>query len=386
MPKKLTQKQFLEKANTVHKNKYDYSLVNYVNNSTKITIICPIHGSFLQKPSGHLQSQGCQKCGWVKQTLNTRSNTKDFITKSKEVHNNKYIYDKVNYINNSIPVTIICPIHKEFEQSPSKHKMGQGCPICRYIKSGKSNRKSNEYFIDTLKIKGIFDKFIYLSEYETSNKKIKIQCRKCNLIFNQKPTAHLQGMGCPKCAGINRTIEDFIEKGRKIHGDKYDYSLLENKFTKESQKIICPKHGEFEQVMSYHLFGAGCKKCAREKISERNKENPVGWTYQIWTKAGERSKIFDNFKVYIIRCWNENEEFYKIGKTFGTVKNRFKNSFPYNYEVIKEIIGSGLNVSKLEHKLQKENKQYKYLPQKKFAGMYECFSNLNFELLESTQA
>lgn len=63
MPKKLTQEEFIKRAVEVHNDKYDYSKVNYINNTTKICIICPKHGAFFQTPNMHLyQKQGCKKC------------------------------------------------------------------------------------------------------------------------------------------------------------------------------------------------------------------------------------------------------------------------------------------------------------------------------------
>ena len=45
-------------------------------------------------------------------------------------HNNKYDYSKVEYVNSSTKVCIICPEHGEFWQTPHKHLSGQGCPKC----------------------------------------------------------------------------------------------------------------------------------------------------------------------------------------------------------------------------------------------------------------
>ena len=60
--RKITKEEFIQRASTIHNNKYLYDKVNYVNTSTKVTITCPIHGDFKQTPNNHLQGQGCQKC------------------------------------------------------------------------------------------------------------------------------------------------------------------------------------------------------------------------------------------------------------------------------------------------------------------------------------
>ena len=79
--KKSNTEEFIKKAKKVHGNKYDYSKVNYINNHTNVTIICPEHGEFEQTPKGHLRGQGCPKCnGGVVQT------TEEFIKKAKEIH------------------------------------------------------------------------------------------------------------------------------------------------------------------------------------------------------------------------------------------------------------------------------------------------------------
>lgn len=95
-------------------------------------------------------------------------------------------------------------------------------------------------------------------------------------------------------------------------------------------------------------------------------------------KTAEKSKYFDSFKVYIIKCWNEEEEFYKIGRTFKRTNNRFHHSsiMPYNYEIIKEIIGDAEEIIKLELKLKNEHKIFKYTPKLEFCGMHECYSKI----------
>lgn len=97
-----------------------------------------------------------------------------------------------------------------------------------------------------------------------------------------------------------------------------------------------------------------------------------------WKKAALKSKNFDSFKVYIIKCYNENEKFYKIGRTFCTIKKRFQGKIcmPYNYEIIKVFENNAEEMYKLENKLKKSNKKNKYVPKIIFKGMQECFEQL----------
>jgi hypothetical protein len=120
-----TSEEFIKQASEIHKNKYDYSKVEYIKSSKKIIIICPVHGDFTQTPSDHLYRKGCPKCA-----NNINYTTKQFIEKSKEIHDNKYDYSLVEYKNNNINVKIICTLHGVFPQKPSKHLHGQGCKKC----------------------------------------------------------------------------------------------------------------------------------------------------------------------------------------------------------------------------------------------------------------
>ncbi len=104
-----------------------------------------------------------------------------------------------------------------------------------------------------------------LVNYINSKEKIKIICKKHGE-FTQRPNDHLQKKGCIECSGTKRkNNEEFVSKAILIHGDKYDYSTVsyKNNFTKV--KIICLKHGEFEQIPESHLNGFGCSRCSRVK-------------------------------------------------------------------------------------------------------------------------
>jgi len=121
-------------------------------------------------------------------------------------------------------------------------------------------------------------------------------------------------------------------------------------------------------------------KETRDKLSKASKGRTTGWwSYTGWEEAGNKSKEFDSFKVYIIKCYNDKEEFYKIGKTFLTIKRRFIR-LPYNYKIIKIFKGSSRIISELENTIQKENKEFKYIPIIKFSGMQECFKNIKINI------
>ncbi len=210
--------------------------------------------------------------------------------------------------------------------------------------------------------------------YKHCKEKVIITCR-IHGDFEQSPHSHLMGRGCSFCQytknGIidKLTTKSFIEKSIKIHNNKYDYSLVTNINYKLKVNIICPYHGKFSQSIYDHLKGCGCRECAYiYNIFKRD-----DWI----KKAKGRKGTF-----YIIKCWNEEEEFYKIGITYNTTKKRYKGKkdMPYNWKIIKEVISEDLkyiwNIEK-EFKIKIQNNRY--LPILNFKGrMTECFKDIKY--------
>lgn len=136
--KKLTTEEFIEKAKLIHGDTYDYSFVEYINNKTKVNIICHEHGIFQQQPNNHITNkQRCPKCSELilnEFNKSKSSNINEFITKSRLIHGDTYDYSLVNYINKKTKVKIICSKHGVFEQQPKHHLIKSGCPKCRKSK------------------------------------------------------------------------------------------------------------------------------------------------------------------------------------------------------------------------------------------------------------
>ena len=197
---------FIEKAKEIHKNKYDYSKVEYVNAKTKICVICPEHGEFWQTPNSHLNGCGCPKCGLESRSLKRSLNKNEFVEKARNIHGNKYDYSKVEYINAKTKVCIICPEHGEFWQTPDSHLRNNGCPEC--VGLNKSN--TSEFIIKAKTIHR--DKYDYSKvKYINAHKKIHIICPEHGE-FWQTPNHHLTGNGCPKCkeSKLERKVENFL--------------------------------------------------------------------------------------------------------------------------------------------------------------------------------
>jgi hypothetical protein len=184
-------------------------------------------------------------------------NVDDYIKEVSIIHNYYYDYSLVLYINAHTKIKIICPIHGIFEQEPLNHKR-YGCKKCGKLLDEKVvlNRCT--------KIHGDrydYSKFKYIGMYNNSTIICKIHGE-----FEQQVINHLAGKGCQKCApNYKKDKKTILNKLNKVHNNKYDYSLSIFNRTKDIIKIICPLHGEFEQILNNHLRGNGCPLCDESK-------------------------------------------------------------------------------------------------------------------------
>ena len=110
--KRLTNEQFIKRCKEIYGDKYNYSKVEYINNHTKVHIICYIHGEFMTLPYRFLQGFGCPKCSYKHMGKKQTLSKEQFIEKARKVHGDKYDYSKVEYVNTETKICIICPIHR----------------------------------------------------------------------------------------------------------------------------------------------------------------------------------------------------------------------------------------------------------------------------------
>ena len=251
--------KFIEKSKNIHGEKYDYSLVEYKNNNTKVNITCKEHGVFSQKPLSHLLGNGCPACGAKSGGLKNSHDKNKFVEKAVKIHGDKYDYSLVEYKNNNTKVNIICKYHGEFSQLSNNHLSGQGCPKCKGL-----NKTISDFLDISKKIHG--DKYDYSKVvFDKMKDSVIIICKKHGN-FSQTPNGHINKKnGCPKCLGLNKTTQDFINESQLIHGNLYDYSKSEYILSKLTLTITCKKHGDFSQAPTHHLSGQGCPICKSSK-------------------------------------------------------------------------------------------------------------------------
>lgn len=266
---KLSSDEFIQRGLSKHGKKYDYSLVNYINIKTKVKIKCIKHGNIMQTPEYHLQGVGCPKCGNAQGGDSNKLNNNIFIKRAIEIHNNKYDYSGVQYINSAKKVNIICKKHGTFSQTPNNHSQGQGCPKCGRTKTAAKLSLTTKQFIKRAN-KLYNGKYRYTKvKYLNHMSKVIITCPEHG-DFKQRPNDHLNGYKCMICANADKslnmthTTEQFINSAIKIHGNEYDYSSVVYIKSKSKIKIICKHHGEFLQTPRNHLSKNGCPKCSHK--------------------------------------------------------------------------------------------------------------------------
>lgn len=395
MIKNRTQEEFIEKCKEkINLDLYDLSLVEYVSSTIKIDIFCKRCNTVFQiTPSNFFFGKGCKTCNKKEAASKQRKSLKEVLSDFKNIYGDKYDYSYINnYENNHTKLKIYCGKHGFFEKSYNKH-LKQGCPKC--LTKNHILRKNTQYEKFIKKAKEIHkNKYIYDKvDYINCKTKVSIYCKFHKEYFLQIPSDHIsvKEVGCPKCGIIKLTksqtksYSKFLQEARNLHGNCYIYKESTYTNCKSKMEMYCKKHDSwYMQTPDSHLIGhSPCQKCKIEKITQKSGENPPSWNYSSWQKAAERSKNFDSYKVYILRCWNKTEEFYKIGRTFITIEKRFQGKMmPYNYEVVKTItFVNSRECCETELNLQRTHGEYKYVPTLKFDGMYECFSNIKKELI-----
>jgi len=254
--------RFIDKASVIHGDKYDYSEVEYINSRTKVKIICAKHGAFWITPKCHIQNRGCKEC-WLE---SLRDNQESIINKFISVHSGKYDYSKVKFVDRHTKVLIICKKHGTFGQTPLIHVRGHGCTKCANTSKRGIKRSYTSMVSAANKVHAAY--YTYGNIIRADNRTIIDIICPVHGIFRQDMCMHLSGRGCKKCSTVRtsnvtrRTDAIFLQLATKVHGDTFDYSLVDYINCKTPVIIICRVHGPFNQTPSDHLRGAGCRSCS----------------------------------------------------------------------------------------------------------------------------
>lgn len=300
--------------------------------------------------------------------------TEIFIEKAVAKHGNKYDYSESIYTKAKEKLIIKCLIHGTFEQTPDCHIQGSGCTECSYEVLSHERIKSKEEWIKEANQAHNFKYNYDESIYTGSNDLITIRCS-IHGLFKQIAFNHLKGHGCNECGNnkignaLASDLATFNEKANIVHNYRYDYSKSIYISAHKKLEIICPIHGSFFQSPANHLAAKGCSKC--------NWKGGIGFTKDAFNKQATLN--YDGkATLYLIKCNDDNEEFYKVGITLRTVERRFtlegeNKTLPYKYTVLNILEDDASSIYDKEKTIKKLFKKSQYIPLKVFKGMYECY-------------
>jgi len=265
--KKLTLTDFIMRARKIHGRKYIYTKVAYVNNSTKVIIICSkCKNTFEQVPNKHLAGQnGC--CF----NTNIPMTTQMFVNKAEELHGDKYNYAESAYTNSITKVKIICNnCGKCCIQLPLGHLKGHNCCRC-YTRN--LTYTTEEFISASKKVHGSLYDYT-TSIYTGSDKPINVRCINCDTIFYPTPNNHIHSRsGCPDCYLLKRTYtkDEFVSIAKSRYGNFFNYEKTDYITTRIKITITCPIHGDFTMFPRAHISQEyGCQKCKSEGVSGEN--------------------------------------------------------------------------------------------------------------------
>jgi hypothetical protein len=326
---KKSKEKHIHECNLQHDYFYKYPLNQKFITNKKIQIICPLHGVFYQFLSHHKSGAICPTCN---PNIKDKS-YQDYINEAKVKHDNFYHYPKYQDIKTcKDKIMIKCPKHGWFKQRLSSHINGYGCPKCGIEKLSKSRKKRDYYINLANKIHNNKYDYSLIKKGIKANEYVKIKCPKHG-IFKQRLSSHLEGNGCKLCSNnYLMSFDEHINECKLIHNGKYNYPKYNypNLRATSKIKIICPKHGEFEQVLSDHKRGNGCPLCKSSKgemrIIKILKEMKIKYIHQMKFKdcIFKKQLIFDFYIPDQQILIEYNGEQHYNNNSFGNINNNNK--------------------------------------------------------------
>lgn len=248
---------FLLKARKAHGDYYDYSLVSYTGLHHPITIVCPVHGKFTQKPVKHIAGQGCKRCKGFEVW-----NSEEFLEKAEKIHGDKYSYVDSDYLKTNIKIKIYCKsCHNQFEQTPNSHLSGSGCPFC-----GGSKKWSDDEFRSLL-ADAHDGEIVAVDPYVNMDAKLLVR-HICGREWKTTPAKLIhRRQGCPECALDSKRMTDaeFRERLSELHNSEI---VALGKYIQSKQRIkvkhlVCGREWWTESRI---VLRNGCRKCAYDAL------------------------------------------------------------------------------------------------------------------------
>lgn len=243
--------KYIIKAKEIHGDKYDYSKVEYINNHSKVCIICPIHGEFWQNASSHLKGCGCPKCSAIVRGK-----------KNKKIRYSYFINDEVGESQTKAYHSWDAMLKRCYS---GKHKTYSDCSVCEewYLFSN-FKKWFNENYIEGYDL----DKDILV---------------KGNKVYSPET-----------CCFVPREINEIISNNKSIRG-KYPMGVYKNPYDK-----YCASLKKYKKIIRIGVFDTPSEAfMAYKKAKEEHIKNVAKNYY-------DENKI--SLKVYESLCKYEIHE------------------------------------------------------------------------------
>ncbi len=309
MRNKYNQISALAAARKRHGNQYDYSKMKYVNMVTKVVIICKVHGVFKKTPNNHIHlGQGCPQCRQIRYKGKTANG---FIIAAREVHGDKYSYDRSVYVAAKKRITLTCPSHGDFSTTPDNHLHGSGCPVCRYSKASSTLAMGvQEFKCRSKAVHG--NTYIYTQvEYVNNSTKVSIKCRKHG-IFEQAPAYHIAGGGCPLCTGVggySRVAIEWLKYESKKRRLKIQHAENGGEFRLPSIDKVLFVDGYNKYTNTVFEFHGDAYHGNPKRYSPRSKPHPFrkdATAQRLYKETKEREKLIRALGYKLVVMWESN--------------------------------------------------------------------------------
>lgn len=137
--------EFVNRLLDIYGDTYDFSKTVYTGAWNKVTFTCKIHGDVEMAAANLLRNRGCPLCGRLRTYEKSRNSFDTFLERAKAAHGDLYDYSKVVYTGVHHRVTVVCPVHGDFEIKPYLLWTGKGCQKCARKRCGR--KKKNKQII-----------------------------------------------------------------------------------------------------------------------------------------------------------------------------------------------------------------------------------------------
>lgn len=286
---RLPQEEFILRCVATHGERYDYSKTVFCGSRAKVTIGCPEHGWFDQRPYDHVYGSGCPQCAYEESAAKRTYTQETYLAAAKKAHGDRYDYSNTVYVAAQKRCEVVCRIHGPFMSLPSEHTQGRksGCPKCGVESRGAIRSALTGYVMTKVELQSRLDDIygpIYTALSDGCNRSADMLTCTCahHGEFSRPAVEVLKSSGekgCPKCgyargaATKEIPADEFFARCSEAHAQAYDYSSTVYSGRMGRIAVTCPTHGPFSAHAGTHMYGGSrCPQCMHVSLRATTEE------------------------------------------------------------------------------------------------------------------